>query len=618
MKKKKFLGFAFKDQMAKISVKSGHFKQNEKNQEWIESLVYGWSSYNELTPSFSIWRRYFLLIIVIVVFATFLFRLFHLQIIEGSTNRELSDFNRVQIKVIHAPRGVIYDRNGKILAQNEPGFRIDESSPGAKKIRTITRDEALKLEIEGNPLFNNLEIDHIRSYPLGEAGAHVLGYVAEITDEELKDPKYKLLRLGDKIGKEGVESIYESILRGKDGGEIVEIDAQGKKKRLLRESKPSPGQNLYLSIDKDLQLLTFKLIKEAAIKANSCCAAALVSDPQTGEILALVSYPSYNPSDLENALNREHFPFLNRSIAGVYPPGSVFKIVSSFAGLISGKIDKNTSFEDTGVIYLGEFEFSNWFFNQYGRKEGSVDLVKALKRSNDIFYYRLSQLTGEKLIGETAKSLGLGKKLGIDLPGEEVGVIPGSEWKLNYMDQVWFPGDTLHMSIGQGFVLTTPLQLNVMMGIVAADGKQYPPHIALKITDSQGREIKKFQYNPSLVTQINGENLALVKKGLEEVPKIGGTAWPFFTFPIATAGKTGTAEFGDPKNKTHAWYTAYAPTDTPKVAVTILIEGGGEGSSVASPVAKEILRWFLSPDKTNLVKDITPIVATESAKSLGE
>ena len=408
---------------------------------------------------------------------------------------------------------------------------------------------------------------------------------------------------------------YEKTLRGIDGGEIIEVDSTGKKLRTLRKTDPIPGQNLYLSIDADLQNLAHKLLEETIQKTKSCCGAIVAQDPISGQILALASYPSFNPKNITDALSAPNSPLLNRAIAGTYPPGSTFKIASSLAGLDSGKIDADTQFEDTGVMNLGPFTFANWYFTQYGRKEGSVNLVKALKRSNDIFFYRLGELTGEKVLSDSAKKSGLGKVLGIDIPGEVNGLIPDDNWKQENIGEVWYPGDTLHMAIGQGFVLTTPLQINNLVSLIAADGRQYPPHLGLKITGPEGNLIKEFKYEFS-TPSFKESDIALVKQGLSEVPKDGGTAWPFFSFPISSAGKTGTAEYGDLK-KTHAWYTGYAPANDPKIAVTVLIEGGGEGSTVASPIVKEMFRWFLSEDKSNLIKDLG-VVATDSARTLGE
>ena len=608
MRRKKSLGLGFADEVAKISSNTRHFKRVESG-EWKDTLLPNFTQ-NDRVISQNPWKVTFLLIFSLLIFFALFLRLFHLQIVKGVENRNLADGNRIQIKVVHAPRGVIFDRNGKLLASNAPGFRLKIE----EKVRYISRDEALKLETKGDPDFKNLEVDSIRSYPMGQVSAHILGSVSEITKEELKN--LKGYRIGDRVGRGGVEEAYESLLKGIDGGEVVEVDATGKFLRTLRKIDPIPGQNLYLTIDSEFQTLTFNQLQEAIKKSGSCCGASLVENPNTGEILALVSFPSFDPEHLSDYLNVDHSPILNRAISGTYPPGSTFKIASSLAGLSSGKINSQTIFEDTGEFFLGPYKFSNWYFNQYGRVEGPVDLVKAIKRSNDTYFYRMSEIVGEKVLGDGAKKMGLGITLGIDIPGEETGLVPSPDWKQNYIEEIWFPGDTLHMSIGQGYVLATPLQILNLAAVVASDGKQFTPHLGLKTTDSSGKLIKEFKFKESNV-DFKKNDIGQVKEGMIEAAKTGGTAWPFFPFPIATAGKTGTAEYGDPKNKTHAWYTAFAPSDDPKIAAVVLVEGGGEGSTVASPVAKEIFRWYLSEDKKNLIKDLGT-VATESAKQLGE
>lgn len=617
MSKKNRFGQAFIDQLAKVSNKNSHYHKGKDTNSVNELFISG-RLFSTPTQSLSIWRQLILMIFCLVLFFSLFLRLFHLQVVEGAKNRELADSNRIEIKIIHAPRGVIYDRNGVILAQNEPGFRLinKEATQSAGRYKYIPRDEALKMEVD-NLTNQTIEVDNLRSYSLGEKSAHILGYISEITDTELKDPKFSNYKPGDRIGRGGVEEIYEKVLKGVDGGEVIEVDAQGKKIRTLRENKAIPGQNLYLTIDANLQEHAYKKLSESVSKSKSCCGAVVATDPSTGQILALASIPSYNPKQLAQALLNPNSPLLNRAIAGTYPPGSTYKIASSLAGLESGKITAKTIFHDTGVVQLGPYKFANWYFTQYGKTEGPVDVITALKRSNDIYYYLLGQTIGEDIMADTSRKLGLGKILGVDLPGEAAGIIPDNNWKQANIGESWYPGDTLHMSIGQGFILTTPLQIVNLVSVIANDGKQFPPHLALKITSPQNHLIKEFQYQNIQQNSFKKDNLQLIRTGLELVPKEGGTAWPFFNFPIPTAGKTGTAEFGHPKNKTHAWYTAYAPTTDPKIAVTVLIEEGGEGSTDASPVAKEIFRFFFSPDKNNLIKDTTPI-SSSSARTVGD
>ncbi len=618
IRKSKKLGLAFKDELSKASRPYGHFR--EKNDFlWQDNFLPNFRPEDE-TIKVSAWRLVVLASLCLVVFFALFLRLFHLQIVQGAENRELADSNRIQIKVIHAPRGVIYDRNGKILAENNPGFRLKE--------KFISRDEALSLEAKGEKEANDLEIDTIRSYPLGPEVSHILGYVGQISESELKDPVYKNYRIGDRLGRAGVEQMYESYLRGTDGAEIIEVDASGKKLRSLRKINPIPGKNIYLSVDGDLQTTAFRSLKATLEKLEVCCGAVVGLNPQNGEVLTLVSLPSYDGNAFTDPKRNNEVagyfediraPMLNRAISGTYPPGSTFKIASALAGLSSGKITAATQIEDTGIMYLGPFSFANWYFTEYGRKEGMVDIIKALQRSNDIFFYRVGQMVGEKVMGETAIKMGMGKKLGIDLPGEEDGLIPSNKWKEENIGESWYPGDDLHMAIGQGFVLTTPLQILAATAFIADDGKLIQPHLVTKITEpgNLNATVKKFNFEPIIKDIFSKEEIALVKRGLETVPKDGGTAWPFFQFSIPTAGKTGTAEFGDPKGRTHAWYTSYAPADNPQIALTVLVEAGGEGSTTSGPIAKDIYTWYFNPDKGN-IKSLDTYSASPSAQTLGE
>lgn len=635
MKQFKKLGLAFTDEFLKVARPQGNFKKRSLGEDWQSRLLPGYKS-EELLEPVSSWRAIVLAALILITFFGLFLRLFHVQVVEGTKNRVLADTNRVQMKILHAPRGVIFDRNGKVLAENNPGFRLIEDFDqnelkfllrNKKNSRFISREEALSLETKDDPLFHQLEIDSIRFYPFGEVLAHVLGYVGEITEEEVSDIKYKDYRVGDRVGRAGIEQQYEAVLKGKDGAEIIEVDASGKKLRTLRKIDPVAGKNIYLSLDIDLQKIVFESLKSEAVKNQACCGVVVAEDPQTGEVLTLVSLPSFDPNAFTDPKRSKeatlfftdsNAPLFNRAISASYPPGSTFKITTSLAGLFSKKITAQTQFEDTGVMSLGPYTFANWFFTEYGKTDGMVDVVKALQRSNDIFFYKVGDLVGVDSLGEVAKKLGMGKKLGIDLPGEVDGTIPNNEWKKKNIGDVWYPGDTLHISIGQGFLLTTPLQILAQTAFIASNGVLIQPHLATRITDMQGREIKRFKYEPIVKDIFKKEDLALVQKGLELVPKEGGTAWPFFNFSIPTAGKTGTAEIGDPKGKTHAWYTAYAPVDDPKIVVTVLVEKGGQGSSVAASVAKEILTWYFNPDKTNLQSLESSQGISESAKNLRE
>ncbi len=607
MRKRK-LGHAFLDEVHKVNRPFGHFS-NPKDGLWQDNLL---PNYKDLQDfQLSPWRLVFTSAICILSFFLLFIRLFHMQIVSGSDNRQRADSNRIQVNVVHAPRGVIYDRAGSVLAENNPGYRL--------KGKFLQRDEVLKMEGRSDPTLRELEMDTIRSYPDGLRFSHIIGYTGEITEEELRDSKYSGYKAGDRIGRSGIESIYEKFLRGVDGAEVVEVDSNGKKIRAIRNKEPIPGNNLYLSIDSGLQKAAYDALETGVKKSSSCCGAAVALDPKTAEVLALVSLPSFDANAFNDPLKASsvskyftdsHTPLLNRAIAGVYPPGSTFKMVLALAALQGNHITPETVYEDTGVMRLGPYTFANWYFTQYGQKDGPVNVYKALQRSNDIYFYQLGYKMGEKVIGESARKLGFGKQVGVDLPGEVDGLVPDNEWKQRVVGEVWYPGDNLHLAIGQGYLLTTPIQILTLTGLLANDGQLNRPHLVTRITNPEGKVVQDFNAEPFIKNSFSQKNIEVVKEGMSLVTKDGGTAWPFFSFPIPTSGKTGTAEFGDPKGKTHAWYTSYAPTDNPTIAMTVLVEAGGEGSTVAGAISKDIYGKYFNVSSTP--------IATSSARILKE
>ncbi|PIS09565.1 hypothetical protein COT75_00955 [Candidatus Beckwithbacteria bacterium CG10_big_fil_rev_8_21_14_0_10_34_10] len=493
------------------------------------------------------------------IFLSFIFffllsRLFYLQIVKGEENLSSSRENRIKLVKTPALRGVIYDTEGKILVRNQENGRY---------------------------------------YLYPQETSHLLGYVGEATEEEIK--KYQL-SLGDLIGKMGIEKQYDDVLRGKNGGVLIETDALGNEIREVKKIEPQTGTDIYLNLNLDLQKKALDLLKDKK-------GAIIVTQPKTGAVLALVSSPSFNPNlftlKAENEDNASSFedkrneeitklfensaqPMFNRAIAGLYPPGSTFKIVTAIAGLEEKKISKETKVEDTGEIKVGEYTYGNWYFRQYGQKEGELDLVKAIQRSNDIYFYKVGEWLGIGKLNSWSKYFGLGQKSEIDLPFEASGLVPSPRWKKEVKTEGWYLGDTYITAIGQGNLQLTPLQVNQLSSVIAANGQLCQPTI-LKSKPSSCLDLK-----------IKLENLDLVKKGMIEVCQKGGTAFPFFDFPFKTACKTGTAEIGLKEDeKTHAWFTVFAPADNPEVVMTVLIEEGGEGSADAAPLAKALLEyWF--------------------------
>ncbi len=427
-------------------------------------------------------RGYILILFIAISSLVLLVKLFFLQIVHGQYYRELSDSNRIRTHIIHAPRGIIFDRDNNPLVLNIPGFR--ETS--GDKTSIISREDALSKLAKGN---NNVEIDSLRQYPLDDATAHVLGYIGQITKEQLQSPEFADYHLNDFVGKTGIEREYEHTLRGVDGKQLVEIDAMGKVIRTLGQTDPIPGQNITLTIDQKLQ----KVVYDATSDVPK--GAVVVSTPD-GEILSMVSRPSFDPNlftldktyqvGTQSAYpniaailsDQDKQPLLDRIIGGVYPPGSTFKIVTAASGLQNNIIDDKYQIEDTGVLTVGTFSYANWYYTEYGRKEaGEVNVVRALARSNDIFFYKLAEKVGVPTLAYMAKKMGVGEALGIDLGGEVTGTLPTEEWKKDVIKEQWYLGDTYHYGIGQGYLLTTPLQVNAWTQIIANGGLLYVPHL---------------------------------------------------------------------------------------------------------------------------------------------
>lgn len=579
--------------------------------------------------------------VLCVSFFILLFRLFSLTVIHGSSYRLLADGNRTRELIRHAPRGLLLDRTGKPLVANIPQYRLLKpclEKTGELCTQHISRADGEKLSEKGLPAGWFLEIEYQRQYLYPEETAHVVGYTGELSAQELTDEYYAIrkYRAGDRIGRTGAEAIFEERLRGRDGKELIEIDATGKMVRVLGTDREVPGETITLSLDAELSQTSYQAFpsgKKGAI---------IVSKPKTGEILSLYSSPTFslnafslgmNEGDYLSLMNNKDLPLFNRAIGGVYPPGSTFKIVTSIASLEEGAIDKHTLIEDTGVITLGQFSFPNWYFLQYGRKEGILDIVRAISRSNDIFFYKAGEKLGITKLADWAKKIGIGKPLGIELPGEATGLMPDPVWKnLNFVsaedrqarNNLWFTGDTYHVAIGQGYLLTTPLQVNAWTNVIANGGKVCKPTIEkVKSEDLKAKSCKDLG--------IKKDTIDIISEGMKGACTTGGTGWPFFNFSITkpdqlegtssgsvrqisvpVACKTGTAEFGDPmRDATHAWFTAFAPlpaealakeggteassviTGEPEISVTVLVEDAGEGSDVAAPVAKKIFEtWF--------------------------
>ena len=530
------------------------------------------------------WLSWFLRGLLILGFLVLVGRVIELQVIKGAYFRRLAEENRIRRVPIAAPRGKFLARGGEVLVGNreikrrivfdpEEGYQKLDETTGAAEGEIIT--------------------EWIRDYKIGDAFAHVSGYLGEVSADELgkidaecleKGPK----RLGTWVGRTGLEEQYECRLSGLDGEELIEVDSKGRKERTLGRREPIQGEDIKTTIH-------FQLQKKIAEKMAGKRGAVVVTDTR-GEILAFYSSPSYDPNifvtrideEILKALEDEEMPLFNRAIGGIFHPGSVYKPLVAVAALEEGEVDENFEFDDPGVITIdspyGLFSYRNWYFTQYGRREGKIGLTRAIARSTDTFFYKLGEFIGVDKLNDWSHKFGLDEPTGVDLPGEIAGLVPSPDWKQKVRGERWFLGNTYHMSIGQGDIALTPIGVNAAIAAIAANGDYCTPHIVM----AEGLE--NFQCKD---LEISDKTIALVKEGMQGACSPGGTGFTFFDFQTPVGCKTGTAETGD-RETTHAWFVAFAPIDFPEIVATVLVEKGGEGAYVAGPIARTIFDfWFL-------------------------
>lgn len=593
--------------------------------------------------------------IVIAFFAVITIRLWFLQVqLTGQFTRE-AEQNRVKTLYIAAPRGDILDRNGAKIVTTRPFFNIvwaREDTPDADlvldnisrflhleksyfldRIRqsvdsprhipvtlfegidwaTLARVESHQLDLPGIRVVAR----PMRHFLSPTSASHLLGYLGEISKKELKQKKSQEYRLGDLIGKSGIEKAYESYLRGEHGIQYLEVDARGYQKRKLKKKRPLPGHDIVLTLDNGLQLAAEEAMGEMA-------GAVVALEPTSGRILAMVSTPTLDlnqmsgkiPQDYWNQLlNNEKKPLLNKPIQGIYPPGSVYKIVGAAAILAEQIFTPDTEVFCPGFLSFGGNRYGCW------KKEGHgmVNLKKAIAESCDVYFYQAGLKLGVDRLAQYAQAFGFGQETGIELAHEKTGVNPNKKWKQQHRHNPWFPGETLPVAIGQGFVAVTPLQIARMTMAVANGGTLYRPQYIEKIITPDNHLLKSFAPDvqgelPALVKK----DLSLIRTGLEEVVNgPHGTARAVRLPGITVAGKTGTAQVTSLarhkgmnaqdipyEERDHAWFTAYAPANRPQIVVTVLVEHGGHGGATAGPVARKVLETFFL-QKGQLLQDET-------------
>ena len=580
------------------------------------------------------------------IFLLLLCRLWYLQIINTERYSELSEKNRIRYLPISAARGPIFDRDGKLLVDTRPSFDVAIMRQDMEDKDLLLERLAYYLDADPETLGRNwkagvgfpayrpvplaedvgrdameriqensvdlpgvlTEVRSIRAYPYADFAAHIFGYLGEITERELQTRGGEGYRGGDFVGKSGVENLLESYLRGSEGQRRLEVDVKGKELRQLIVREPMPGNRVYLSLRHDLQLAAETAFGDQA-------GSAVVLDVRTGEILALVSRPAFNPELFARGITGPEWiallqdprhPLQDKAIKGQYPPGSTFKIVTALAALEAGVVTPSTTYDCDGSMTLGDSKFRCWKKRGHGR----TDLEKALRESCDVWFYKAGLETGIDRLSEMAFALGLGAPTGFPLDGEKDGLIPTKQWKRKRFGAPWYNGETVIAAIGQGYVLATPLQLAVMTAAVANGGTVLQPTLIKRVEDWQGKELLPSERVISNTVQLRPGNLAAVRRGLEAVVNAPhGTGWASQLDGVKVAGKTGTAQVVRLKSdeekekerdekeepyrfRDHALFVAYAPAAAPEIAVAVVVEHGEHGGSAAAPIARNILETY--------------------------
>ena len=578
--------------------------------------------------------------IVVLAILGLTLRVFYLSFFRGEYYTEVSKGNRIRSIIIKAPRGVISDKHGKVLARNVPSIdaiiiprdlpidpqekkkialelsEILEINSGNVEIildkqdlkslnpillkENITQEQALILAEKSNVLPGiELEKTAIRNYEDGTIFSQFIGYDGKITREELgENPNYLMT---DYIGKAGLEKKYESEIRGTYGTRQVEVNSLGDVKRTIGMISPVAGNDLMLNIDADLQKKFYDSLSGALEKSDSATATAVAIDPRNGGVLSMVSLPSYDNNLFARGISSDEYqsiildknlPLLNRSIAGEYPPGSILKPAVAAAAMSEKIITPETLIDGLGgALHVGSWRFGDW------KVHGTSDVRTAIAESNDIFFYTIGggygniSGLGMSRMKKYEKMFGFGSPTGIDLTGESAGFIPDEDWKLKRFSEKWYIGNSYHASIGQGYITTTPIQLANYTASIANGGTLYSPRIVNRIKKNDGTE-KILE--PQIMNHnfISSEIMKVVREGMR-MTVTAGTAQSLQSVPVPVAGKTGTAEFGV-EGKTHSWFISFAPFDDPVIAIVVLVEGGGDGHSFAVPVTQEVLNWYFS------------------------
>ena len=575
-----------------------------------------------------------LLYLVVLIVAVLIGRMAFLQLAQGNDFHRQADNNRIRLMPVTAPRGIFYDRNGVPLVSNRPGFSVSlvpiagpvpeevlsrlgvilemkpeeirakikqqENSLEPVRIKNdvgqeiVTKIEERRGELPGVVI----EIQSVRNYIYNELAAHTFGYVGEISDDELAQRKKQGYKTGDIIGKFGLERVYDKEIRGTNGGAQVEVDVTGRPVRMLGKKEPVMGSSLVLTIDARIQKAAEKAMDERLNylqkrlgNPQAKAAAAVVMNPKTGGILALVSRPGFNPNLFNGGISVKNWkeindnpfnPLQNRIINAEYPPGSAFKIVTGAAALEMGKVTLEEKILDTG---------RHWLIpkgNAHGAALGWIDFNVALAKSDNVYFYELGNRLGIDNLEKWARLFGLGAATGINLPNEDKGLVANRRYKEEVYQEEWYLSETFDAAIGQGFQLTTPLQMASLISQIANGGHRYRPYLVSRMVGPNGETLKTFEPEEIGTVPLSPKNLQAIQNALREVATASGTAgYVFEDFPIPIASKTSTVE--NSHGDDHGWFVAYAPFDNPSIAIAVVVEQGGYGSDSAAPIARKIM-----------------------------
>lgn len=570
--------------------------------------------------------------ILIFIFFLLISRLIYLQIFAGNYYHSLAEGNRLRTIPIAAMRGIMYDRNGQILVGSRPSFILtyvptkknmpdsevtelsqllnitpDTLQKKMKKINSsyeptvlaqdLTQDVVTKIEERRNELPGiAIDVQPIRYYPYNSMAAQIFGYVGQIDETDMERIKgQEGVSSVTSIGRAGLEAYYDDLLRGKDGGRQVEVDAAGSPVKEMDRKKSISGHNIHLTIDLNLQKATEQVMNsQIANGIGTAGIAAVAIDPNTGAVLAMASRPAYNPNWFTRGITEKEWkqindnpahPMENRVIAGEYPPGSTFKIITGTAALELKKVRPDELIFDSGRDWQVNMR------NAGGEALGWINFEEALAKSDNVYFYEMGRRVGIDKLAEYASMFGMGKKTGIALRGEASGLIASEEYKEKVFHQDWYLGDTLNAAIGQGFQLVTPLQAAMIVSEIANGGIQYRPFLVSRIDNLDGTPYKIFAPEQVGTLSVSKSTLDYIREGMRNVAEESGTGGSLFAdFPIQVAGKTGTAE--NFSGADHGWFVAYAPYDHPRIVIAVLTEQGGYGVSSSGPIVKAMLEAF--------------------------